>query len=250
MVRKKKIKLSSSYRSSSSPSLSLTPTRQNNKGKLDEIANGKDKYNFQLTKYEIELPGVRVGTSSVINLSEVCGRKKEKDSIISELVSESSLHNTGISIMSIVGMGGIGTTTLAQLIFNDDKVISYFEKSVWVCVSNPFDLLKLPKHLRENVPDDIELESLHHLLCNSIKGKQFLLVLDDVLTDDPEKWNPLKAALNGGARGSRIVVTTRSARVAMIMGSTHIHHHLELLSEDDLWSLFSGVAFAGRGGGR
>ncbi|KAF6164892.1 hypothetical protein GIB67_017095 [Kingdonia uniflora] len=165
------------------------------------------------------------------------------------LVSEGSHHNISVPVVSIVGMGGLGKTTLAQLVFNADKVISHFERTVWVCVSDPFDVIKLVKIIAkkfgENVSDDIGWEDLLHLLCKFIKGKQFLLVLDDVWTEDHENWNPLMAALNGGARGCRIVVTTRSERVALMMGSTHIHN-LGLLSENDSWSLFRDIAFAGR----
>ncbi|KAF6164877.1 hypothetical protein GIB67_017080 [Kingdonia uniflora] len=108
-----------------------------------------------------------------------------------------------------------------------------------------YDIDDVLDEWRARIANDIGWDDLHHLLCKSIKGKQFLLVLDDVWTEDHEKWNPLMAALNGGARGSRIVVTTCSERVALMMGSTHIHN-LGLLSENDSWSLFSGIAFAGR----
>ncbi|KAF6164897.1 hypothetical protein GIB67_017100 [Kingdonia uniflora] len=215
--------------------------------RLDVIASEKDKYDFKLSN-ETEVPEARLETSSMI-ISEICGRDKERDTIVSKLVSEGSHHNVGVPVVSIVSMGGIGKTTLAQLVFSDDKVISHFEKRVWVYVSDPFDVIKLAKtivkHLGGNFRDDIKWCDLHQLLCNSIKGKQLLLVLDDVWTKDYEKWNHLKATVNGGARGSRIVVTTRSERVALMMGWNHIHN-LGLLSEDDSWSLFSGIAFPGR----
>ncbi|KAF6164842.1 hypothetical protein GIB67_017045 [Kingdonia uniflora] len=218
------------------------------RNRLDVIASEKDKYDFKITEKETEVPEIRLGTSSVINILEVCGREQEREIIVSKLVSECS-HQDNVPVVSIVGMGGLGKTTLAQLVFNDDKVKSHFEKRVWVCVSDPFDAIKLSKtivkHLGGSFPDDIEWESLHNLLCNSIEGKLLLIVLDDAWNEDQEKWKPLKDALNRGARGSRIVVTTRSEKVARMMGSAHIQN-LQLLSKDDSWSLFSSIAFAGK----
>ncbi|KAK4395148.1 putative disease resistance protein RGA3 [Sesamum angolense] len=75
--------------------------------------------------------------------------------------------------------------------------------------------------------------------------KVFLLVLDDVWTEDYTKWEPFRNSLNYGATGSKILVTTRSERVARMMGTTEIHR-LGQLSDIDCWLLMKRVAFHGR----
>ncbi|CDP22144.1 unnamed protein product, partial [Coffea canephora] len=77
--------------------------------------------------------------------------------------------------------------------------------------------------------------------------KRFLLVLDDVWTEDDSKWKPFQYSLKDGASGSVILVTTRSQRVARVMGSTDTHH-LSLISDSDCWLIMQRIAFGGRSG--
>ncbi|CBI35144.3 unnamed protein product, partial [Vitis vinifera] len=74
-------------------------------------------------------------------------------------------------------MGGIGKTTLAQIIYNDGRVENRFEKRVWVCVSDDFDV-------------------------NEMKEKRFFLVLDDVWNENLNHWDVLQAPFYVGAQGS------------------------------------------------
>ncbi|KAH7547322.1 hypothetical protein FEM48_Zijuj01G0297400 [Ziziphus jujuba var. spinosa] len=92
----------------------------------------------------------------------------------------------------------------------------------------------------------VELESLLQLILKSIQDKKFLLVLDDVWTDDYQKWEQLKQTLKYGHVDSRVLVTTRKEEVAMMMGEPINMIHLKKLSEEDCWLLFSQVAFLGR----
>jgi hypothetical protein len=75
-----------------------------------------------------------------------------------------------------------------------------------------------------------------------LNGKKYLLVLDDLWNEDNNKWFRLRDLLMVGARGSRIIVTTRSERVARITGATS-WHALKGLSEEKAWSLFVKMAF-------
>ena len=71
-----------------------------------------------------------------------------------------------------------------------------------------------------------------------IKERKYFLVLDDVWTEDSQKWEPFKLALKNNVYGSRILVTTRKQRAAEVMGSV-LMINLELLSNEDCWSIFS-----------
>ncbi|KAI3455637.1 hypothetical protein Pfo_012300 [Paulownia fortunei] len=143
-------------------------------------------------------------------------------------------------------MGGIGKTTLAQVVYNSSAVIQHFERRMWVCVSEPFDEFRIAKAILEDVegsaPYLFELQTAARKIRDYVEGKKFLLVLDDVWTEDFRKWEQLLNSLSTGAAGSTILVTTRNERVAKVMGSSY-ELPLGQLSEDDSRSLFRKIAF-------
>ncbi|PON63317.1 NB-ARC domain containing protein, partial [Parasponia andersonii] len=140
----------------------------------------------------------------------------------------------------------MGKTTLAQLVFNDERVDKHFQLKMWVCVSEDFDVLRLIKAIIESGTgrscEALEMDPLQKCLRDMVKGKRFLLVLDDVWNEDQEQWDKLKYVLACGSYGASIVVTTRLKRVASFMGTVPMHQ-LSCLSEDDCWSLFKQRAF-------
>ncbi|XP_042487025.1 putative disease resistance protein RGA3 [Macadamia integrifolia] len=143
-------------------------------------------------------------------------------------------------------MGGLGKTTLAQLVYNDERVKNQFETRNWVCVSDDFDVKRLTKAIIETMggtaSDLIELESMQSRLREMLSRRRFLLVLDDVWNENQDKWDKLKFSLTCGIQGCSILVTTRLEKVESIMG-TFPAHHLKGLSKDDCWALFKQRAF-------
>ena len=219
--------------------------------KLESIAGEKDR--FRLDMITREQPVERPKTTSFINETEIHGRDKEKEILVSKLVCENSSDHLDkrLGIIPIVGMGGMGKTTLAQLVYNDEKVKAHFDNQIWVCVSNPFEETKVAKAIVESIegknPNINELETLLQHIFKHIQGKRFLLILDDVWTENRQKWEPLKQTFNSGAAGSRIIVTTRKREVAIMMGAVPDHMiTLEKLSEEHCWSIFKQLAFLER----
>ncbi|KAB5532345.1 hypothetical protein DKX38_019015 [Salix brachista] len=213
--------------------------------KVDEIAKAKAMYGFQLykaTDHELQRPT----STHFFDESSVSGRDGEKKSVVSMLLAESSQEAQDVDVISLVGLGGIGKTTLAQLAFNDVEVTDHFEKKIWVCVSEPFDEVRIAKdileQLKESKPNLAGLQSLLQSVSRSINGKRVLLVLDDVWTENHRQWEQLKPSLAGCARGSRILVTTRKGAVATMIGTDH-RIDIETLSDDACRSIFNHVAF-------
>ncbi|KAG4381854.1 hypothetical protein GLYMA_15G230700v4 [Glycine max] len=180
-------------------------------------------------------------TSSVVE-SDICGRDGDKEIIINWLTSDT---DNKLSILSIVGMGGLGKTTLAQLVYNDPRIVSKFDVKAWICVSEEFDVFNVSRAILDTITDSTdhgrELEIVQRRLKEKLADKKFLLVLDDVWNESRSKWEAVQNALVCGAQGSRILVTTRSGKVSSTMGSKE--HKLRLLQEDYCWKLFAKHAF-------
>ncbi|KAL5707360.1 hypothetical protein ACHQM5_025417 [Ranunculus cassubicifolius] len=215
--------------------------------RLDGIAKQRTDFGLEVV-HQIE---PRPQTSSVVDVSKIHGRDRAKEEIVSRLLGESSSQGEALRVIAIVGIGGLGKTSLAKMILNEERVNANFKTKMWVCVSEPFNLGSVAKAIIKEATGDgqesAEWEEVHRCLCQSVKGKQFLLVLDDVWTEDPNHWRQLKLALDGGAPGSRIIVTTRNRTVAKMMGSSDFDvHDLENLSNDDSWLLLRDVALVGK----
>ncbi|KAL1538231.1 putative disease resistance protein RGA1 [Salvia divinorum] len=217
---------------------------ENVKAKLAQILKEKDEFKFEPNS-QAATDLVRVQSTSSIDLKKVHGSdiKMKKNEIVRKLTSPQDVSHSNIQILSIVGTGGLGKTTLAQLIFIDPKFDKDWLK-IWVYVSDPFVEAVVAKNIvnivrKETSPQDVsQLELVLQNLRYSISGKKFLLVLDDVWTEDRDKWEPLKINLEYGAPGSKILVTTRNEKVAKMMGTldSDIFYPKELNLEE-CWSL-------------
>nr|XP_048332998.1 putative disease resistance protein RGA1 [Ziziphus jujuba var. spinosa] len=186
----------------------------------------------------------REDSHSYVPEEEVIGRDEDKMAIMKFLMDEKIEEN--VAVISIVGTGGLGKTTLAQLVYNDETVQKNFDLRMWVCVSNDFTVRLLVEKILKFATDkdlkNMEMDQLQKDLRKEINVKRYLLVLDDVWNENDGLWLSLKILLSNCAKGSRIVVTTRSTRVGEIM-STVEPYILEGLDKDKSWSLFEKVAF-------
>ncbi|KAJ4783125.1 NBS-LRR-like resistance protein [Rhynchospora pubera] len=188
----------------------------------------------------------RARTDSLVVQSKVVGREKDKEEIIKLLLETSD--NSDLRVVPVVGMGGVGKTTLAQLVYNDPRVKEHFELALWICVSEEFNIGIVVKSIIELVVGDCNvpinnMELLQRRLRKVLEEKRYILFLDDVWNENVNEWEHLRALLKYGDSRSAVIVTTRSRRVAFIMGTMR-SYNLGCLSEDDSWNLFHRRAFS------
>ncbi|KAJ1430007.1 Winged helix-like DNA-binding domain superfamily [Sesbania bispinosa] len=162
--------------------------------------------------------GQRDMTFSHVDASNVIGRENDREEIV-QLLMQPHPHGDGdgdksLCVIPIVGIGGLGKTTLAKLVFNDKRMDQLFQLKIW-----------LVSHLRYK-----------------LSRQKFLLVLDDIWNHDRAKWIGLKDLIKDGAIGSKILVTTRNKSIASMMGTVD-PYVLIGLSPENCFSLFVKWAF-------
>ncbi|KAG9441074.1 hypothetical protein H6P81_016928 [Aristolochia fimbriata] len=215
---------------------------------FEKIARERHDFNLKLGDggKSAELKGI-LKTSSLIDESDVLGRNDDKEKLIELLLSD-GCNGKPLSVFPIVGLGGLGKTTLARLVYNSRMVRERFQLLGWVCVSEDFDLVRITKGIVESLTRSkcelTEIDPLAHCVKDLLAGKIFLLVLDDVWNENCDYWEELRVPFTYGAAGSKMLVTSRSEKVARIMG-TDPAYSLKVLPDKDCWELFTWKALMG-----
>ncbi|KAL3825548.1 hypothetical protein ACJIZ3_021577 [Penstemon smallii] len=152
-----------------------------------------------------------------------------------QLVTEDSR----LKVLPIVGMGGIGKTTLAKALLADPFVVGRFDIRGWVTISQKYCI----QDVVQNLLDDIKVRStkidigvdldgnvgLHKILFK----RRYIIVLDDVW--ETKTWDELQKLFPHNDDGSRIMVTTRQSEVATYAAKSY--HEMKLLTDDVSWDL-------------
>ncbi|GJU88584.1 disease resistance protein RPM1-like protein [Tanacetum coccineum] len=183
-----------------------------------------------------------------VDEDEIVGMEENKDKLMEWLMEDDPRR----MVISVVGMGGLGKTTLVSKVYNDQVIQRYFDCWAWVSVSqtNGVDELlrsmikKLFGGKRETVPSDLRkmnYRELVEMLIYYLREKRYVIILDDVWRI--LLWSRIRSAFPENGLGSRVIFTTRNDNVAKSVGPGNHILHLDPLGEDDSWALFCRKAF-------
>ncbi|GFP83586.1 putative late blight resistance protein homolog r1a-6 [Phtheirospermum japonicum] len=177
-----------------------------------------------------------------------------------------------LEILTIVGMGGIGKSTLAKIVYDDPLTVYYFDVRAWITVSQEYQvknillsLIRSVSQLTDDIcvrynnsnPDDqhiilkdgINQLSDHQLaeqLYRSLRGKRYLIVMDDIWCNNA--WDDLRRSFPEDRNGSRVILTSRHKEVALYVNSNNSPppHDMRFLNVDEGWELLKLKVFAKR----
>ncbi|KAM0833293.1 hypothetical protein ACQ4PT_064348 [Festuca glaucescens] len=196
----------------------------------------------------------RSPTGSTVSQDKLFGRSVIFEKTVNALTGGTYQTET-LSVLPIVGPGGMGKTTFTQHLYNDKRVEGHFTVKVWVCVSTDFDVLKLTRQILSCIPaieeekykctiETTSLDQLQKSIAERLKSKRFLIVLDDIWKCNSEAdWkNLLSPFTKGESKGNMVLVTTRFPSIAQMVETTD---PIELggLEPNDFFTLFEACIF-------
>ncbi|KAL4336610.1 hypothetical protein AHAS_Ahas12G0027400 [Arachis hypogaea] len=204
--------------------------------RIEDLARQKDI--LGLEKIPMYSSSWRTPSTSLVK-GNVYGRDDDQQALI-KMLRDNNDHQ--LSVISIVGMGGMGKTTLAQCLYNNKDLTKGFDLKAWVCVSDNFDVIETTKKvIREISLANCSLEdfnSLQHDLIEKLSNKKFFIVLDDVWSDDADKWSNFMVPFQYGEKGSIVLLTTRDNNVTSAVQDCR-SYFLNGLSENYCWLVFA-----------
>ncbi|XP_037423383.1 putative disease resistance protein RGA3 [Triticum dicoccoides] len=168
------------------------------------------------------------------------GRVHIMNGIIHDM-TKGRYHSKDLTVLPIVGPGGIGKTTLIQHIYRNQQVRNHFQVVIWVCVSLKFNLNKLLEEIETYIPrvEGEKYGRVEELIEQRLRSKRFLLVLDDIWEfSDEDDWKRLLLPLKTSQeKGSMILLTTRFPIIAKMVKTTD-YIELEGLESEQFRKLF------------
>ncbi|XP_048499173.1 disease resistance protein RPM1 [Beta vulgaris subsp. vulgaris] len=234
------------------------------KGELSEISSRRERYKFIASRdssssnerYQYQQD--RQVCSLFVDDSDIFGIEDHKAEIIKWLNLEKQHVHQHVaechrSVIAVVGMGGIGKTTLVRKVYEDEEVRSCFSFYAWVTVSQSYKWKVVLNSIYQQVhpQSSLQLETSDEVniindLRKHLKDERYIVVFDDVW--DVELWRSVNAALPTNNKNSKILMTTRDKNIALhwmasLGGHTHHVYDLQPLPKDAAWDLFCHKTF-------
>ncbi|OIW13308.1 hypothetical protein TanjilG_02828 [Lupinus angustifolius] len=221
------------------------------------IKERSERYNFQSLHEQGGSTGTKVDkwhdhrlSSIFIEESEVVGFESPRDELVGWLL-EGAAERTAISV---VGMGGLGKTTLAKLVFDSQNVTGHFDCCAFIIVSQSYTIRGLLiemieqfcKETLEPLPQNMHKMDEKTLITEVrqyLQQKRYLVFFDDVWKLDFS--DEIELAMPNNNKGSRIIITTRMMHVAEFFKKAFPVRvqSLQLLPPNKAWELFCKKTF-------
>ncbi|KAL0341637.1 UNVERIFIED_CONTAM: putative late blight resistance proteinR1A-10 [Sesamum calycinum] len=179
----------------------------------------------------------------IMQQDNVVGFEDEAEMLIGYLLQETQ----ELDVVSIIGMPGLGKTTLAGKIFRDPVIKDKFPVRIWVYISQEFKMKDVfLAILRQFIRIDEDMycksdQELAQLVASNLEREKFLIVMDDIWTG--EDWYRLETALPKSTKRGKVLITSRQVEVAQYANRNRIPHHLRLLTQDESWLLLQYEVF-------
>ncbi|KAI3879263.1 hypothetical protein MKX03_013460 [Papaver bracteatum] len=171
---------------------------------------------------------------------DVIGFEKHTKTLLTELMKDEERR----CVVSVVGVGGLGKTTLAKKIYQHDTVKSHFHCFGWSSISQQLNVKAALEEILKCMSltfSGINEQDLMKELYNYLQDKRYFIVLDDVW--NVSHWNTLSHAFPTGKRGSKVLLTTRNKEVALGADPDSLHLEPQFLNDDESWELLCKKAF-------
>ncbi|XP_057770474.1 probable disease resistance RPP8-like protein 2 [Salvia miltiorrhiza] len=217
--------------------------------RISDIYGGKDKFDL-VNLAAGDGPDEEALQPTPSRKDNVVGLKDEADKIVGYL-NETTPH---LDVISIIGMPGLGKTTLTGKIFHDSDIKYEFPTRIWVYVSQEFTvkevflsiLRQMLTKLNEDEYSRKTAQQLAEEISGLLEGGKFLLVMDDVW--EPTDWDKLKVCLPKHNPTGKVMITSRQVGVGRYANRFRDPHNLRSLNLDEScellqWEVFSKPEF-------
>ncbi|KAM3321287.1 hypothetical protein P3S67_008489 [Capsicum chacoense] len=186
-------------------------------------------------------------TDDILNVNNnMFGRDDQMKRLLEDLTT---CYSGEPKVIPIVGMGGIGKTTLAKEVYNHGSILCRFDVRAWAAVSQQHNIKEILLSLLQStikMDDTVKTKGeaeLADMLQKSLKRKRYLIVLDDIWSC--EVWDGVRRCFpTEDNAGNRILLTTRNDEVVRYAGVENLSLRMSFMDQDESWNLFKSAAFS------